>query len=724
MNQQRNTKWRIAAWQWTVWIAALCALSSAASGEIPSERLWGLGEVYDASFSPDGDWIVTVTSVGVQIWDARAELVMHSRRDFDYKIDFAKWSPDGTMLALISEYSDVQLIVNFPTLDTITEIDSNVHVPKIRLNSRSSNSYHSHGALIHGQSANFSPDSQTIALISRDRKLLIVDAHQGNIMFSKQYDENLDSVFFLTNEVVFYNIEKLNYVSGEIISDGYGDRTISISPDGKYIFKYNFKKGTDPSSHQSQIYLYSEIYKEGNEKVLLELGSLLLFGVGEWNHLPQRIQFVWENDQWQPVVYASGMRTMNTIYFVDLKDSSYIQTKKIEVTPFYAPFSPNADSCILYQQQLIDSILGLMITSTDDDSSGIGENPYTEYTFFPGDHAYSNMYFDPNKPHSLISTQEFSTVARLRSDVNAGAFKVNIHNPETGEIEYIEREGGMGIIGEVSKDGERFLTVSSPRLYKYGNLTVNDADAHLYSTEDWSIQQTFSLEGAIGTTYLPFSPDGQYFIISPWLYDSDSNEKIARGINLSFSSLSIDFIYDDASRVISGGRDFTDWTPENGSIAFGVLGQWFPFEDRAERLTEFDSPVVYIKALLDNSTALLVLENGEVWKYNIDNDEKNYLFTGTVPQDRDDQPKVKIEEYAVLLSPDESMLFLGNDVWRMSDGKRLATYGKAAVRMSSIHLSPDGEYLAAGYRDGTIRTWRLDEILQHQSAAEDVELYK
>lgn len=213
------------------------------------ELLVGEGRIYDAAFSPDGQTIMTGSSIGLQTWDAE----MLTKKKFmrvPYGARMIKWSPDGQYLFALRGNNQDHLMIKMPEFIVMYHIPDSLKLAQVSytVNPRENQLEGYHYPFLevkqfkvfkHPNFVNFSHDSQQLVIINSDNNMILLSTDSGEIIQKWTYYQNEISVaFFEDNDQSLVNdIEKINIKTRQSIDKGLGDNISALSPSGKYIVK-------------------------------------------------------------------------------------------------------------------------------------------------------------------------------------------------------------------------------------------------------------------------------------------------------------------------------------------------------------------------------------------------------------------------------------------------------------------------------------------------------
>lgn len=280
-------------------------------------------------------------------------------------------------------------------------------------------------------------------------------------------------------------------------------------------------------------------------------------------------------------------------------------------------------------------------------------------------------------------------------------------------------------------------------------LAATGDELYLWHSDTW--KQQAILPNDIEAKTVALAPNNQLFAVggAPFSVElrSLANNAVERRLAIGSHAESLAFSPD--GRLLSAGAPGTIyiWNVADGkllhtlvvdgdvySVVFAPNGRWMAsggFDGHVTlwsvpdftRLHTFRSNTIYQLAFSPDSELLATAQFGDrvtVWRVS-DDYQQVWTFSGRPSQDATDEELPYEPMWSIAYTPDGKYLVSGSAtgalrVLQAADGQVQTTL-QFADQVHNVAVSPDGQTLAIGLRDNTVRLWRWSTAVPNQTRA-------
>lgn len=383
---------------------------------------------------------------------------------------------------------------------------------------------------------------------------------------------------------------------------------------------------------------------------------------------PSRIVFSRDLNFAMVLSYISGQSPQFVRYNINTVELTHIEYLNIRI-PNASPFNQAFSKVFVKGSRL--STVDLMDLNSFDISNVTPLISTNLFSFFEN---------DPNQLiHSFTISQPYNRSNRIATNIWS-LDEVIITDSFNEEVLIYDPS-------DFNNDGTYFSTV-----------------LNVWDTSNWVKLYEFDLEEDGSTNDMTFSPNNKYLALAKdriWILDADTAEVNSILDGHPVGTISIDFSR-NSNQIVSCGHD-------------GLVIRWSIDGNNKEVLYQHEFNQLQFVRYINNDTEILhVGENGETNILNIDTFEIDRVINSEYHGN---------SKRAVALSEDDKYLFIGNQIWDVITGEKLAEFGVDWIKIESIKVSPDNKWFATKHEDTTVRVWELAKVLQEETSVGQFETY-
>lgn len=692
--------------------------------------VFGSGEIVDAAYSPDGNYLATIGSLGIIIWDAET-LIMAQHYPYLQNLNELKWAPNSKKLfvaEMIILDGNEQSFNNY-VVDTefhnFIQIQSNIQwyfwSTSTRLNLDLL-------LPVHNNSVNFANLKNEILTTTIDNQIEVFNLEDGSLIESIDFGEwEAYAAGFTSNDDVWVSKRK---------------RVLSIFPEYDNQFLFYDRITNNETLIRSfehfeslfmditfdskaiiwgiQRYITSGGYNVVRNAFLPEtvhINDSVNIGKGVGYHNNDIVQYYPNRYRYQPLLkqFISLNPKINTSSIQVTNIDNNINRDIIHfdvLSTFMEPFNENASSFLIGEfypnptRNYIPQAGPLLPNYGLYDINW--ENVQYEHllpntapeviTFKPGE---NNQFFT----HTNRKSRQYKFAKELTEDnpypnINLPLIPNKFNQPvsqfwspinQTMVDEVLDKP--FHDLGDFSADGSLF---ASP----VGN---GSGQINIWDTNSWETANELMLDSTETIHHIGFSPNDAWFVstqntVDVW--DTASGERVSQFFHNGSSVFHADF-NESGTQLLSAGED-------------GSVMQWNIASQTGNVVVQEASAVVFAH-YVGNASVLYVLEDGTAKVFDTQNQSVVQQY----------QSRLGDHSYrSIKLLPNEHILFVGNEVWDLAGGDRIATIAENARPILDLQVSDDGEWVATRHSDYTARVWQTSSILHDTTDVKDFSIHR
>jgi len=702
-----------------------------------SEFIFGSGEIVDAAYSPDGQFIATLGSLGVQIWNVETMVVYVSYPSLT-RMNELKWSPNSLRLFV----TDIQNLYGSFVIDL--ESNSVIEIPsEIRWHFRGRKGEFE--IPTHNNSVNFSRDESELIVMTPDNQVAIYSLTNGDLVTQiNGIDDQIAGLnkelsatgFFENNHEIWYSTREIDHTkypyirSNKIFKYNRDLEEISLwylATDDNYIPSFGDLNTLFDITNDSRFILESDYFSpsigfyssytsvvDSTSNVSWEIikNGALFSGNSYVSFYPNRIQY--QPGQNRFISLAPYDTTSSFIVIADISEQRKQRMTVFDVNSMFTqPFNEDASSF------LVSDFVPLQPDTPDLGGFGPVIPNYDLYeinwealnyehilprtapeliAFQPGETAHlfthtnriSKQYLYtealqdqdsfPDKELSLIANQFSQPVSRLWSMTDRSMTDEITNKP-------------LYAIGDFSLDGMWFASPAS----------ADGGQINIWETGTWQPIHELVASSSQSINSLCFSDGGEWLAAAHQAIDiwnvSTGNQiahLICEATQINHAAFS-----NDSSQLLAAGN--------NGRVL-----EWNIQTQTNREIISDVSPVIYVTYLENPSSILYVLNDGTAKVYNLQTQELEYALDSSLGTN---------SFRSVKYLKDQQILFTGNEVWNLTQKAKVNTIANDRKPVLDLQISDDGHWLATRHSDYTARVWPMDAVLNQQSSVNQFEKF-